>query len=311
LKEVVKRGGSVVLIPSSASEGRGTYQQAFKELGLGQVQWEAKTSNVDLRELAMPNSREPFFREVFGAQQRAVTMPRVAPVLRWSRTGSDLLRTRDGESYLAKFQSGAGQVYVFSAPFSKEYSDFVQHALYVPVMYRMAMLSYRNEQLPSYRLSQTMVSLTLPVGLDATGRADEVGFRLVKDSLILIPAQRVAGQEVRLELPAGMDEPGFYQVQRQGKVLTTLAFNQDKKESELAAYSANELKTLVGDRPNIKVLEQGAKGITLAKYQAEQTGQPLWRYFLVFALACLLAEALLVRFASRRMSRARAKAVLS
>jgi hypothetical protein len=100
-------------------------------------------------------------------------------------------------------------------------------------------------------------------------------------------------------------------VQRQGKVLTTLAFNQDKKESELAAYSANELKTLVGDRPNIKVLEQGAKGITLAKYQAEQTGQPLWRYFLVFALACLLAEALLVRFASRRMSRARAKAVLS
>jgi len=305
LRSVLKRGGSVVIVPSALPAGRSSYQQLFKDLGLGTVQWEERAVTPELREVAMPKGQEPFFRDVFGAQQRAVTMPRAAPVLQWSRTGTDLLRLRDGDSYLADFTSGTGRVYVFSAPFAKEYSDFVTHALYVPVMYRMAMLSYRNEQLPAYRLTQGTVTLQLPAAVEemgnAAGRADEAGFRFVKDSLALIPAQRLLGQEVRLDIPTGMDAPGFYQVQRRGKVLTTLAFNQNKKESELAAYSPNELRQLIGtNRPTIRVLEGGAGGASLAKYQEEQKSQPLWRYFLALALACLLVEALLVRFGSRQ-----------
>ena len=303
LRAVAKRGGSVVVVPSAATASHESYQRLFRELGLGTVQWEAAVPTPEMREVTMPNAQEPFFRNVFGAQQRAVTMPRVAPVLRWTRTGADLLRTRDGESYLANFSSGNGRVYVFSAPFAKEYSDFVTHALFVPVMYRMAMLSYRNEQLPAYRLTQTSVTLQRPSAPDAgaSARSDEASYRLVKDSLTLIPAQRVVGQDVHLALPAGMDAPGFYQVQRRGQTLTTLAFNQDKHESELAAYSAAELRQLIGpNRPNIRVLETGVSNENLAKIGVEEKGQPLWRYFLALALAGLLAEALLVRFGSRR-----------
>ena len=304
LRTLAKQGGHVVVVPTAVAAGHGSYQTLFRELGLGAVQWEAPAETPELREVALPSAREPFFRDVFGAQQRNVTMPRAAPVLRWARTGTDILRLRDGESYLASFASGSGQVYVFSAPLMKEYSDFASHALFVPVMYRMAMLSYQNEQQPAYRLTQGVVGMKLPfAATDGTpNRADEAGFRLVRDSLTLIPAQRAVGSEVQLELPAGMDIPGFYQVQQRGKVLTTLAFNQDKRESELVAYSAEELRQLIGpNRPNIRVVEGGAAGAGLTKFQAEQKGQPLWRYFLALALACLLAEALLVRFKDRRI----------
>jgi hypothetical protein len=118
---------------------------------------------------------------------------------------------------------------------------------------------------------------------------------------VLIPTQRVVTNELRLDLPVGMDAPGFYQVQRGGKVLTTLALNQDKRESELAAYSADELRQLIGaNHPNIKVVESGVDGAGLAQFRAEQTGQPLWRYCLALVLVALLAEALLVRFGSRK-----------
>jgi len=309
LWDVLKRGGSVVVIPSILEAGRDSYQQLFKRLGLGDAQWEAKQQIPERREVAMPSRQEPFFRDVLGAQQRAVTMPRVAPVLRWTRTGTDILRLRDGESYLADFVSGAGHVYVFSAPFAKEYSDFNTHALFLPVMYRMAMLSYQNEQLPAYRLSQGTVVLRLVEGAGGeSGRMGESGFRLMKDSLKLIPTQRVVGQEVRLDLPVGMNAPGFYQLQRGGKVLTTLAFNQDKRESELAAYSVDELRQMIGpNRPNIRVLENGADGKSLAKFQANQTVRPLWRYFVVLALVGLLAEALLVRVRARRSAAAMTK----
>jgi hypothetical protein len=142
---------------------------------------------------------------------------------------------------------------------------------------------------------------------EKAGDANEAAFRLVRDSVTLIPAQRVIGNDLRLELPIGLNTPGFYQVQRRGKTLTTLAFNQDKRESELAAYSASDLRQLIGpNRPNIKVVEAGSGGAGLASFQAEQTAQPLWRYFLALALVCLLAEALLIRFGN---SRARAGAV--
>lgn len=312
LRGVVQRGGNVVVVPAGAAVGRDSYQQLFKALGLGPAQWEALTTTPELREVAMPSAQEPFFREVFGAQQRSATMPRVAPVLRWPRTGTDILRLRDGESYLASFASGAGQVYVFSAPFEQQYSDFVSHALFVPVMYRLAIMSYRNDQLPAYRLTQGTMTLKLPAAEtagNAAGRADEAGVRLVKDSVVLIPAQRVVMTELRLDLPVGMDVPGFYQLQRGGRVLTTLAFNQDKRESELAAYSPAELRQLIGpEHPNIRVVEGRADGAGLAQLRAEQTGQPLWRYFLAVVLLALLAEALLVRFGGRTTKPVRAVA---
>jgi hypothetical protein len=299
LQAVTKRGGSVVVVPSASAAGRDSYQQLFKVLGVGAPQWET-VMEPELREVAMPSARAPFFRNVFGAQQRAVTMPRVAPVLRWGRTGDDILRMRDGESYLAEFKSGAGRVYVFSAPFSPTYSDFTNHALFVPVLYRMAMLSYHNEQLPAYRLSQTAITLGLPNSVNEAGRNEEASIRLVKDSVTLIPTQRVQGQELRLEVPVGLQEPGFYQVQRRGQVLTTLAFNQAKRESELAAYSADELRAMIGsNQPNVRVLDGNTSGAALARFRAEQTGQPLWRYCLALALLCLLAEGLLLRFGGR------------
>ncbi|MDQ2769582.1 MAG: hypothetical protein M3Y54_03680, partial [Bacteroidota bacterium] len=301
LQAVLKRGGTVVVVPAPIPAARTAYEQLFRQLGIGTAQWEQVTAAPELRDVAMPSAQEPFFRNVFGAQARAVVMPHVAPVLRWSRTGTDILRLRDGESYLAEFASGAGRVYVFSAPFDKRYSDFTAQALFVPVMYRMAMLSYHNEQQPAYRLTQRTISLQLPVGAASAGeRADETAFRLVKDSVSLIPEQRVVGQELRLSVPQGINSPGFYEVQRRGRGVTTLAFNQDKRESELAAYSATELRKMIGpNRSNVRVIEGNDIGAGLAQLQAEQTGTPLWRYFLLLTLLALLAEVLLVRFGRR------------
>jgi hypothetical protein len=305
LVAVAKRGGSVVVVPNGAIASRSTYQLLFKQLGVGAAQWEAPTTTPELREVALPNARSAFFQNVFGTQLRGVSMPKVAPVLRWARTGNDVMRLRDGESYLAEFASGEGRVYVFSAPFSRPYSDFVNHALFVPVMYRLAMLSYRNDQLPAYRLSTAAVALTLHA-MDRPGNAgrEEAGLRLVKDSTTLIPVQRVQGREARLEVPVGMDEPGFYQVKRGQEVLTTLAFNIRKEESELAAHTPDELRALTSaGNSNVQVLDGGLNGAALARLQARQQGQPLWRYFLLLALLCLLAEALLVRFGNRRAAR--------
>ena len=296
LAEVVHTGGSVVVVPSSQTASHESYHQLFRALGVGGEQWNtAATGQPVLQGIAMPNGKNPFFKDVFGAQPRQVAMPQAAPVLSWGRNGSDILRLQDGDSYLTEFESGSGRVYVFAAPFDKTYSDFTAHALFVPVLYRMAMLSYYTDQRLAYRLATPTIVVDVPSGPDRL--KEDASFRLVQDSLIFVPAQRVQGQEAHLNVPAEMTKPGFYQVRQGTKLVTTVAFNANSHESELAAYSAVELRELIGpNRPNIQVLENGAKPEVLTHYRATQTGQPLWRYCLMLALVCLFIEALILRF---------------
>lgn len=299
LASVLRRGGSVVVVPSASTIARTAYRELFRALGVGGEQWSEPAKDPQLRqEVVMPSERDPFFKDVFAAQPRRVVMPHVAPVLQLGQ-GAPIMRLRDGTSFLTEFGSEMGHVYVFAAPFAKEYSDFTTHALFVPVLYRLAMLSYRTDQQPAYRLNASTVALTMPPASRLA--SDEARYRLVQDSLTYIPTQRQQGNQLQFDIPADLTTPGFYQVMSQGKVLTTLAFNASKRESELAAYSAAELRQLLGPtHPNVQVLEGGTAPEALARYRAAQAGQPLWRYCLVMVLACLLAEALLLRFGRPR-----------
>ncbi len=298
LRRVVQRGGSVVVVPPADVAGRATYDQLFRELGVGPVQWEAAGTRASRREVAVPDRRNPFFRDVFGAQSRQPVMPKVAPVLRWARSGTDILRMQDGDGFLASFGSGKGTVYLFAAPLDAASTDFAQHALFVPVMYRLAMQSFRSEQRLAYRLNQSS-SVMVNLG-PAASQASEQVYKLSNDSLTFIPAQQVREGVLRFEVPAGMRQPGFYKLTRNGQTITQLAFNNDKRESELAAYTAAELRQLIGPgRPNVQVYEAGKSLSVAARYKAERVGAPLWQYCLWAALACLLAEVLLLRFMGR------------
>ncbi|MDO7884450.1 hypothetical protein [Hymenobacter cheonanensis] len=300
LAGVLRRGGSVVVVPPASPLAHDSYHKLFQALGVRGEQWNAPAVGLPTRqEVAMPSARDPFFKDVFGAQPRRVIMPQVAPVLQLGQ-GTTILRLRDGDGFLTEFGSGAGHTYVFAAPFAKEYSDFTAHSLFVPVLYRLAMLSYHTDQQPAYRLNTPAVALTVPTLAGRTA-GDEASYRLVQDSLVYIPTQRQHGSQLQLDVPTAMTTPGFYKVVSQGKVLTTLAFNPSKRESELAAYSAAELRQLLGPtHPNVHVLEGGAQPEALARYRAGQSSQPLWRYCLLVVLACLLAEALLLRFGRPR-----------
>jgi hypothetical protein len=301
LASVVRRGGSVVVVPAANPTAHASYQELFKVLGVGGEQWDTGTvSSLSRQEVLMPSARNPFFKEVFGAQPPRVVMPQVAPVLHLRQSGTDILRLRDGDGFLTEFSSRTGRTYVFASPFAKEYSDFTAHPLFVPVLYRLAMLSYRTDQLPAYRLTTPSVALSV-LAKQSGSKGEEASYRLVRDSSTFIPTQRVQGGQLLLEVPTGLNNPGFYKLQYQGSTVTTLAFNAPKRESELAAYSAAELRQLIGpNHPNVRVLDTGAQPTALAQYRSEQAGQPLWRYCLLLVLVSLLAEALLLRFGRRK-----------
>jgi Aerotolerance regulator N-terminal len=295
LAQFVRQGGRLVIVPPTVAGARRDYEPLLAELGLTTVRW--NTAAAGAQELALPDPQNPFFTEIFAEQTRQPDMPRATPLLSWGRSTTDVLKFRDGQPFLSGFRSGEGMVYLFASPLQPGSSTFTEHPLFVPVMYRLATLSKSSEQLPAYRLTERAVVLRQPL-LDQPNA--EPVYKLSNDSNSFVPAAQVRAGRLYLQLPAPMRQPGFYRLTLNGKLLTTLAFNPDKKESELAQYSAEELRQLTAGYPNVHVYEAGGERSAAAQLVEEQSGTPLWRYCLAAALLCLLGEVLVLRFGQRR-----------
>ncbi|GAB2964663.1 hypothetical protein GCM10027048_37580 [Hymenobacter coalescens] len=295
VQQFAQQGGTVVVVPPPNAALRKDFDQLLADLELTMVRWNNANGSAP-QDLAMPNRQNPFFKDVFSEQVRQPDLPRATPLLTWGRSTTDVLQFRDGQPFLSGFRRGQGMVYVFASPLQNGFSTFAEHPLFVPVMYRLATLSKSTPQLPAYRLTDRAVVLRQP---DAGSEEREKVYKLSNDSATFIPAQQTRNGRLYLQLPPEMRQAGFYRLTEDGQELGTLAFNVDKKESELARYSAEELRQMVANYPNVHVYEAGGERSAASQFAEERTGTPLWRYCLVAALLCLLGEALVLRFARR------------
>ncbi|SFH18733.1 BatA domain-containing protein [Pontibacter chinhatensis] len=286
----VKEGGTLTVIPPNGNE-IGAYTTLFQNLNIpasftGAGKSGAKTT------LATPDPNNPFFRSIFSDFNAEMQMPAASRSITWSRASDDILKYRGGAPFLSRFDRGSGAVFLMAAPLNEDYSTLPNHALFVPVMYRLAIGSYKQVQQLAYTLGGGTVQLPAPAHVKREGV-----YELEKDTMAFIPEQQVRGGRLYFNVPPDMNEAGFYTLQRQDSVLTTLAFNYDKQESYLQQYSPDELRSLVGkDRSNVHVYDYGDAFSVKGEFEKRYFGVKLWKYCLILCLFFLMAEIALIRF---------------
>ncbi|KUG08266.1 hypothetical protein ASU33_08795 [Solirubrum puertoriconensis] len=131
----------------------------------------------------------------------------------------------------------------------------------------------------------------------ASAQGKEQVYKLANDSSSFIPAQQTRDGRLYLQLPPDLRQPGYYSLTLDDQAVGSLAFNADKKESELSYYSTEELRQLETTYPNVHVYESAGGQSVAAQFTQQRAGTPLWRYCLAAALLCLLGEVLVLRFA--------------
>ncbi|MFN8348673.1 MAG: BatA domain-containing protein [Spirosomataceae bacterium] len=294
VENFVRRGGSVLIIPPSNPD-MGLYGGFLSALGVGGVQ--SRTSEESIP-LANPERNSPFFSDVFeqSVRQENLEMPVAKPVWQWQAGGARLLNLRSGDVFLSQSSSQRGKVYVLANPLTEAFGNFAQNALFVPVMYKMAAQSVR-EQRTAYSFDENTINLTVPEAPQNTI------FKLKKDKVELIPVQRLNGNQLLLELPKSNQlnadqelESGYYELQKDGQTQQLLAFNHDNQESQLDYYSPDELRRIFANQPNVQVFDNVADGDFVKEFQKQNIGTSLWKYFLWAALLFLLMEILVIRF---------------
>jgi hypothetical protein len=282
LRSYINESGTLLFIPGTKPDVQSVQQLTGNPL-LSVV-----TGEPTLQELDRPDYNNPFFENVFEERSNAIAMPRAAPVLRWGQDRSALLRFKNDEPFLSRIDQG-GKVYLLASPLDHTFTDFHNHALFVPVMYRIAGSSRKNDTRLYYTLKENFITLKVDSLLQ-----DEP-LRL-KGAQEIVPAQRNVNDQVFLEIPKFSMNQGFYQVLAGTDSVGLVAFNLDKAESLLDQFSGTEIKDQMGNADNITIFEATSAEAFSNEIKERYLGKPLWKYALMIALFFLLVEVLLIRF---------------
>ena len=117
------------------------------------------------------------------------------------------------------------------------------------------------------------------------------------NSFEFIPEMRTSGQQVQAFIHGQINEAGWYLVYRGNKQLSSLAFNYDRRESNINCFSSKEIDGNLKKYNLRNMLVLKPSGLPFTK-QVEQLnmGVPLWKWFIILALLFIAAEILIIRF---------------
>jgi hypothetical protein len=295
IQDFVRNGGTLTTIPSEAPDAA-SYVSLLQNFGVNGLAAEKNTSN-ELLAIAAPNRNNPFFSDVFEESVRQevnLNLPSALPAWTWSSAGQPLLSLRSGQPYLSQISGGKGKIYLFAAPLNPESGSMAQHAIFVPIMYKIAALSVRAQR-TAFTFDEN------PIALTVSNEKPNTVYKLRRNKTELIPAQKMAGNQLLLEIPQGDQlgnglDAGYFELLRDNKVEQLIALNHNHAESRLNYYSPEELRNIFSSQKNIQVFDKIGDDAFAKEFQQQNFGTSLWKYFLYAALFFLLVEIALIRF---------------
>jgi hypothetical protein len=240
--------------------------------------------NIDHLDLA-----NPFFTDIFEDNENQFNMPSARSVINIHGSAENIIKYRDGRNYLS-YKQPKNRLYLLTSPLSSDYTDFFSHAIFVPVMYRIAMLSKKEFNRMYYALDETNVKISID------SISSESIIKLKNQEKEIIPEARVTGNELMLDIPKFELDPSHYNIEIQNVHKATIAFNPVKSESILEQYTVENLREASRENSYVKLFNTKGFDNFDKEIKEKYLGIPLWRITLILALIFLLIEILLIRF---------------
>ncbi|MEI6815141.1 MAG: BatA domain-containing protein [Bacteroidota bacterium] len=291
LVKYVKKGGSLLVIPS-ADISTSSYNEMLQTFGCNTFGNLMNNSNK-VRKI---NLEDEVYKEVFTKINDNIDLPVVNKhysIVKSSKSNEMPLLTMDnGESFLSKYPVEKGKVYVTSAPLNKEFSNFTQHAIFVPTILKITLLSINNNRL-SYTISKDE-----SFDFDKVQISGDNVFHLTnkESNFDVIPEHRMMNNVYSIYLHNQIKSAGNFHLVSENKPLATYSFNYDRNESDLKCITASELEELSNQYHinNTEIIKADLPSISKQLSQLE-SGIQLWKYCLIFALAFFAIEELILR----------------
>jgi hypothetical protein len=165
--------------------------------------------------------------------------------------------------------------------------------IFVPTLYKIALLS--NPTHPLYFIAGENASIEIPA--DSISETNIYKLKKIGSAFEVIPEVRKFGTSISLLTRNQIADAGFYSVNRGEKPAAGIAFNFNRKESDLSCFTTAELEQQISRIPgtDIRILKNKKASLTREINQIRQ-GTPLWKLFILLTLIFIACEIALIRF---------------
>lgn len=170
--------------------------------------------------------------------------------------------------------------YIFSAPLNTSNSNFQNSPLIVPTFYNIGKFSLKNPNL--YYTIGNENSFDLSVNL----HQDDI-LSLVSGDVVLIPKQQYYNNKIVITTANEPSVANIYSVKDKAESIQNVSYNYNRKESHLIYQDLSSLEPITLSNSVTDIFN------TL---KSETKVNELWKWFVIFALAFLIIEMLILKY---------------
>ena len=293
LSRFVSSGGHLLVIPSATGVSPG-YQSFLQSMG---CDYYLKINRVK-QKVAGLNLRSRIFSDVFDRVPENMDLPAVNEyytITRQSRAGQEVLMTlQNGDVFLGSVNCGSGKVYLLAVPLVPAFSNFPRHAVFVPAIYNIALMSQSGA--PLYYTLGTDEVVQAPLRNLPSGE-ETLRLRLKDSEAEFVPAISKGPGTASLLFHGEIREAGNYILYGNRQALSGVSFNYNRRESDLGVADPAGIVSAMKKAgvEDVSVLSQTGKPLS-GQIEEMNQGLRLWKIFVVLALLFLAGEVLLLRF---------------
>jgi hypothetical protein len=287
LKAYVQNGGSLVVFPDLEA-GAARYSPFLTSLSLPAVeQINAGTpvsSTIDIK--------NELFKDVFDQVPKNLDLPVANRYFSYvsQNTSSrvDVLQLPLNKFLLAKYNVGAGKIYLSATSLDPKDGNLARHPVFVPMLFKIAFGSTRGFPL-YYTTGSSEVLESQKINL-----LKNQSLTLVSNQFEAIPDLRQTPASTLLYVADQIKQAGFYDLKKGDSTLAVMAFNDNRIESDMHYASDPELENLFGkQKVNIFNSKKDAQSLQVT---AKSNSTELWKLCVILAIVFLATEILLIKF---------------
>lgn len=292
LTKFVENGGSLIIVPSNdadISNVNNLLSQLGSDLITGLEESAVKVSRV--------NTNHPLYSEVFeqgGLKADNLDMPVITRHFTLAHSSASkseiLLQLANGNPLLSSNTYINGTVYLMTAPLNDKAGNFVRHALFVPTMLNIAFRSEKAHSLMYYNDYKNPV----PIQGELLKADNVIRVSKKESDFQFIPEFRMIDGKANIFINDQINEAGIYQVSTDDRTIDMLAFNYNRKESDLKTASFDELEK-IKEATGLNLIEISPKPLNNVINEHNQDNK-IWKWLIIAAILSLITEVLLLVF---------------
>ncbi|RXJ45927.1 BatA domain-containing protein [Gelidibacter gilvus] len=265
-------GGTILTIPSDELE-LSTYNQLFNSLLLPNFSSKISTE----KRITKINFSHPLLANVFDKKVDNFQYPKVNSFYSLSSSSvASILSFEDNTPFLTQ----SNNVFAFAASLDDSNSNFKNSPLIVPVLYNIGKQSLK---LP--RLYYT-IGISNTIDINTSLLQDEI-LRLDNADASIVPMQQTFSHKVQLTTDEYPNTAGTFEVKNKDNVVRNLSYNYDRKESQLNYMNLSQVTNSVKNSSVASAIDD---------IKSTTNVNELWKWFVIFAIAFLIIEMLILKF---------------